>query len=194
MGSDFAPGLRIERCSNKLVVQAENTTSWSISLLCVAIGLIAAVVFVPRYGLSITINDEVIAPGSPKYYSSYLFMVGAAGLFSLFFSGVGLLMMAPRTFITVFDSKSRTVVHSTSIWNRSPNVRRYSFDELSEAHLHADPESDQCLPYVKLKGRIGLVSLVPSGISVRAGYDLIDAICTVTGLPKNLNFDAATVP
>jgi hypothetical protein len=159
-------GLWIERDGDMLTVRAENgITRWLGALfLGVGLGLVIAA--------ANTHTGQVSRP----------WIVFFCGAFSV---GCGVFLIVPRVHTTIFDSRSRQIVYTTSIWNRAPHTGLYAFEEITGLVLNKSIGISHCSPYLELKERGRRLLLSPNSgfVSVSAGVDLMEAICAATGLP-----------
>jgi len=58
---------------------------------------------------------------------------------------------------------------------------------LAGIYLGEDGEG-ACKPHIRLKARVRVLTLVHMRISIPAGLNLVEIICTGTGLPKTLDY------
>jgi hypothetical protein len=159
-------GLQIERDGDMLTVRAKNSVTRWLGALFVGAGV--GLVF----AAASTHTGHVSRP----------WIVFLCGAFSV---GCGVFLIVPQVFTTIFDSRSRQVVHTTSIWNRAPNTERYTFGDIAGIALNRAPRISHCSPYLELKETRGRLLLSPNSgfVTVSAGVNLLEAICAATGLP-----------
>jgi hypothetical protein len=106
-------------------------------------------------------------------------------LCAVFLVGCGVFLLVPHVTTTIFDSRSRQVVYSTSTCNRPPKMERYAFEDIAGIVLNKDFGISHCAPYLEVKEPRNRLLLSPQNgiVSVAAGVNLMEAICAATGLP-----------
>ncbi len=159
-------GLHIERNGDTLTVRTKNSVTRWLGALFLGAGL----------GL-------LFAAAHPHAnHASHTWIGLLCGVFSI---GCGVFLIVPHVYTTIFDSRSRQVVYSTSILNRAPKTERYTFDEIAGIALNKLIGVSHCAPYLELKEQRRRLLLSPNNglVSVSAGVDLMEAICGATGLP-----------
>lgn len=159
-------GLRIERDADRLAVRAENSLTRWLGALFAAVGLGLL------FAAAIAHTDRM----------SRIWIILLCGAFLV---GCGVYLIVPRVCTTLFDSRSRRIVYSTTVGNRAPTVERYAFEDVAGIVLNKDIGIGHCSPCLQLKERGRRVLLSPSSglVGVSAGVALVEAICAETGLP-----------
>jgi hypothetical protein len=163
---ELGRGLNIERDGDTLTIRAKNSITRWLGGLFAGAGL----------GLVITAAN----PHTDRL--SHIWIVLLCGVFS---AGCGVYLIVPHVYTTIFNSRSRQVVYSTSICNRAPKMEHYSFEEITGIGLNKSIGISHCSPYLQLKERGRRLLLSPHNgfVSVSAGVTLLEAICAATGLP-----------
>jgi hypothetical protein len=181
-------GLRLERTDNELIVRSEPTTTTT--KLCGA--LLAS--FAPS-GLLATWPPAESVEQELVRWTGYFFLAG--------FFVVGVSFVLPRSVITIFDLRSRSVFRKENIFPWPNRNLRYSFKEI--AGLGVDrPKSDDRdtvpyhLPVIVLQSgkmlQLGTFSIrFRRSVTDDTSYaKSIDAICAATGLPRCVKDNAAS--
>jgi hypothetical protein len=158
-------GLQIERDGDTLTIRTKNSIRW-LGALFVGAGL-----------------GFMFAAANPHADQiSHTWIALLCGMYSV---GCGVFLLVPQAYTTMFNSRSRQVVYSTSICHRAPKMERYSFEEITGIALNESIGISHCSPYLELKEHKKRLLLSPhSGfVGVSAGVTLMEAICAATSLP-----------
>jgi len=184
--------LRIERDGDALIIQ-HNTGgfNWGGAFFA-GMGFIFVIAFLSSIGQLITFYGQMAWPASSGYTAVAWFTMSCATIGPIGYIAFGVLTMLPRVTTTVFNLRSRDVIHSTSICKRPHRSHRYAFDDLADIFLHAGSEAEACMPHIRLKARSRVLTLVHGGISLPSGLNLVETICTATGLPKRRDYFGST--
>ncbi len=159
-------GLQIEHEGDTLTVRAKNSATRWLGGLFLGAGL----------------SFVVLAASHP--HTDHMSHIGSVLLFGALSAGCGVFLIVPHVYTTVFNSRSREIVYSTSICNRAPKTDHYRFEEITGIALNKDKMISHCSPYLQLNERERRLLLCPANgfVGVTAGVTLLETICAATGL------------
>lgn len=181
-------GLRLERTDNELIVRSEPTTATT--KLCGAL--------LAGFALS-----GLVATWPPAESVIQELVRWIGNLFLLGFFVAGISFVLPRSVITIFDLRSRSVFRKEKVFPWLNRNRKYSFAEIAGIGVDR-PKSDDHdtvpyhLPVIVLESgkmlQLGTLSIrirhsTPDDTSYAKS---IDAICAATGLSKGVKDNAAS--
>jgi hypothetical protein len=171
--------LRLERTDNELIVQSGPTTAitkWFGALLAgfALSGLVAT------WPPAESVMQELVR------WIGYLFMAA--------FFVAGVLLVFPRSIITIFDLRSRSILRKENVFPWLNRNRRYSFAQIAGVGIRKSKSDDyddatDIMPVIVLEGGkilpLATFSIRRSVVDDTDHAKSIDAICAATGLRKS---------
>ncbi len=106
---------------------------------------------------------------------------------------VGVLSILPRSVITIFNMRSLRLLHRVNIFNSPYRTRAYSFAEIESVGFIRGSKIDERdpMPTISLKNGtmlpLGVFNLDRFHVSDSGCTEIIDVICTATGLRKRVD-------
>jgi len=169
-------GLRIERTDDRFTVHSEPATAFTKWIGALFVG----------FALSWTI--VWIKIGTRNEVTYWLILI-----LGIILIVVSVLSILPRSVITILDMRSRRLLHRVNIFNSPYRTRVYSFAEIEGVGFIRGSKIDERdpIPAISLKNGtmlpLGASNLDRFHVSESDCAEIIDVICTATGLRKHVD-------
>jgi hypothetical protein len=179
-------GLCLERTDNELIVRSEPTTVTT-KLCGVLLAGFALIALLATWPAAESVTQELVR------------WIGDLFMAAFFVAGVSIAL--PRSVITIFDLRSRSVLRKENAFPWLNRNRRYSFAQIRGVGVRKTKsgnydDAPDHMPVIALEGGkmlpLGTLSIRRSEVDDTDHAKSIDAICAATGLPRCDKDDAAS--